>query len=84
MNLVEHRATGQDAHLRPAAAPGKQVEVQGAIVVAEERRLAPVVSLRDMMRQAGNEEAGDAGHEAKVRRREANFRRAWELGAVSP
>jgi hypothetical protein len=36
--------------------------IELVVVVAEEHPLAPVAALRDMMRQAGDNKAGDAGH----------------------
>jgi len=47
-----------------AALARKQVAIELVVVVGEEHPLAPIPPLRDVMRQSGNNEAGDAGRGA--------------------
>jgi hypothetical protein len=46
----------------------QQFEVERSILVAEEHRLAAVAPLRDMVRGARDDDAGETGHAAKLAR----------------
>ena len=62
MNVVEHRIIRPDRHLRAPRRIGEHGEVEFEIAILEERPLAPVAALGDMMRQAGDDNSEVAGH----------------------
>ena len=41
---------------------GQQIEIQRIIALLEEGPLAPIAALRDMMRNAGEDDAREPGH----------------------
>jgi hypothetical protein len=62
MDVVGHQALAPHRHAMFSAFHGQEIAIKLVIGVAEENRLAAIAALRDMMRQSGNDEAGDAGH----------------------
>ena len=62
MHVVGHQTIGPAGNPGLAASFRQQVAVQRVIVIAEEDALAPVSPLRDVVRNAGNHDAGEAGH----------------------
>ena len=60
--MVGHQAIGPARDALLAALARQQTAIERIVVVAEEHALAPVAALGDMMRQAGDDETGDAGH----------------------
>ena len=68
-----------------AALLGEEIAIELIIRVREEHGLAPVSPLRDVVGQAGDDEAGDAGHgSARLRDFAAVDDRVWGLSKVSP
>jgi len=62
MHVVGHQAIGPDLDAEFGAGRGEPIAIEGVVLVAEENALAAVASLRDMMRRAGKDDAGDARH----------------------
>ena len=63
---------GPDLHLGLAHRLGQHVEVDILIAVLEEDRLATVAARGHVMRAAGSNNAGEAGHEGRLDRKEHN------------
>lgn len=60
--------------LRPrncGAALAHQLEVEPTVVVGEEHRLPAIATLGDVMRDAGNDDAGEPGHANGIANTEA-------------
>jgi hypothetical protein len=55
--MVGHQAIGPDADLVLAAPLAEQIEVGAVVIVAEERLLPPVASLRDVVRAVGDNDS---------------------------
>ncbi len=64
-----HQTPGPDRHARRPAGLSEQVAIVLIVTVLEERTLAAVATLGDMVRQARNDDAREASHWefAKVR-----------------
>jgi hypothetical protein len=62
MDVVGHQAISPHLGAGTPAAFGQQVEIKGVVALFEERLVATVAPLGDVMGQAGNDEAGKAGH----------------------
>ena len=60
--MVWHLAIGPDLDAEPGAGFGQPIAIERVILVAEKDALSPIAPLRDMMRDAGKHDAGDAGH----------------------
>ena len=73
MDGVGHLAIGPDLDAELAAGFAEPVAIDGEVVVAEENPLAPISPLGHVMREAGKDDARDAGHAAK-RYRVAEYR----------
>lgn len=59
---IGHQAIRPDLGLRPLHRIREQIEIQIIVAVLEECLFAPIAPLRDMMRQPGKHDAGQAGH----------------------
>ncbi len=57
-----HHTPGPDRHASRPAGLSEQVATMLAVTLLEERPLATVAALGDMVRQTGNDDAGEAGH----------------------
>lgn len=68
MDVVGHQAIGPDLDRRLGRRFAEQVAIEAVIRIAEERRLPPIAALGDMVRNVGNDQAGDASHGAASRR----------------
>lgn len=79
MHVIGHQAPIPHGDVRRAAMLGEQVAIERVIGVGEEGARAAVAALGDVMRQAGNDDAGKAGH--AVRWCELN---SCQLSALSP
>lgn len=62
MDVIVHQAPGEATHLRPKATLAQEPKIEPPVLVTEEDRLLPVPALRHMMRDAGDHDAGKAGH----------------------
>jgi hypothetical protein len=67
MNMIGHQAVGPHLNGRFAAVPGEEIAIDLLVARFEENRLTPVATLRDVMRAAGNDDAGETGHGESVR-----------------
>lgn len=64
VDMVGHQAIGPDRHARLPRGLRQQIEIQRIIVIFKKRPLPPVTTLRDVMRDARQDEARKAGHDA--------------------
>ena len=62
VDMVGHEAIGPDLHAGLARLLGQQIAIDLMIAVLEEDRLPPVAALGLVMREAGNDQAGEARH----------------------
>ena len=62
MKMVGQEAIGPASNTRRLAALRQDIAVKAVVVIGEEYPPASVAALRHMMRQTGNDEAGQAGH----------------------
>jgi hypothetical protein len=74
MNVIGHLAIGPDLDAEPPAGFAKPIAIERVIAVLEEYALAPVAALGDMMRQPGNDDAGDAGHRRAIAREQQSVK----------
>jgi hypothetical protein len=63
VDVVRHQTPGQAAHVLTRAALRDQPPIGGIILVAEEDLLSAVAALGDMVRDVGNHDAREPGHE---------------------
>ncbi len=63
MRVIGHEAIGPAGDAKTAARLGQPVAIERIIVGFEEYFLTPVATLGDVMRQTGNDDAGDADHD---------------------
>ena len=66
MDMVGHQAIGPHLRPRPLCRLGKEIEIERAVSLLEERLLTTVATLRDVVRDAGNNASGQAGHGLRV------------------
>ena len=64
--MVGHQAPGPHLDLGRAAVLRQQIAVERVILVAEKGARAAVAALGDMMRNAGDDDAGETGHAKKM------------------
>ncbi|WP_235983908.1 hypothetical protein [Bradyrhizobium australiense] len=62
LRVVRHQAPRPDFHPGGAAGCGEHVAIERVIVLAKERARTAVAALRHVMRVAGNDDTGEAGH----------------------
>jgi hypothetical protein len=67
VHMVRHQAIRPNLGLRPLGGGGEQIEIKRIIAILEERPLPVIPALRHMMRQAGNDDAGQAGDNGSPR-----------------
>ena len=60
--MVGHLAIGPDRDVEAPAGLGEPVAIERIVVGRRENALAAMAALRDVVRGAGNDDAGDAGH----------------------
>ena len=70
MDVVGHQAIGPAGDAVGSAALGEQIAIESVIARLGEQRLATVAPLRDVMRQAGDDNAGETRHSAIIARRQ--------------
>jgi hypothetical protein len=68
VDVVRHEAVGPDLDLAAVAPFCSESDVEAVIVRAEERPLSTVTALRDVVRQGGDDYAGQASHGERVAR----------------
>jgi len=68
--VVRHQAIGPDRYASPSDLLGKQVHVDVLIARLEEYWFAVIAPLGDVMRDAGNDDAGETCHGQKLARLE--------------
>ena len=68
VHVVGHQAIGPDLHPCLARGIGQQVQIQLIVAILEEGLLAAVAALRHVVRDAGQHDAGEAGHGARLTR----------------
>ena len=78
--MVGHQAIRPHRDALFAALNAQQIALEFVIGIAEEDFLAPVAALRHMMRQAGENEAGDAGRGSAWARRGTSLSKVGEQG----
>jgi hypothetical protein len=61
-----------ELHSGPAGCLGKEIKVERIIAILEERLLATVAPLGDMVGYAGKDKAGKAGHAGRLCARRGN------------
>ena len=62
LHMVGHQAPSPYFDIGLAAVLRQQIAVERVILVAEEGARAAVAALGDMVRNAGDDDAGEAGH----------------------
>lgn len=62
MHMVGHQPVGPYFDTMPLSRLRQQIEIQRIIALLEKRPLSPVATLRDMVRNAGQNDAGKAGY----------------------
>ncbi len=63
VDVIVHQTPGKaDSPLRRARFR-QQREVSGAVLIAEKHWQPPIAPLRDMVRDLGNDDAGESGHD---------------------
>ena len=62
--MVGHQAISPHRDARLAAALSQQIAVERVVGIAEEPARAAVAALRGVVRQAGDDDAGETGHAA--------------------
>ena len=83
MHVIGHQAVGPNLDTRPVGCVGKKIEIERIVRLLEKSPLTTVAALRDMMRFAGEDEAGKPSHDTKLcpLRNRINI---WGLLHVSP
>src|SRR5580698_7800777 len=71
MHVVRHQAPCPRFDAGGAAIFGQQVAIERVIAVVEEGSRAAIAPLGDVVRMTGNDNTGEAGHEAWCRQRRA-------------
>jgi len=66
VDVVGHQAIGEDRDVMVVAVGLQPIEIDAATGVGEENALAAVAALGHVMRQAGKDSAGDAGHQRSI------------------
>src|SRR5437899_9718120 len=64
MDVIRQQAPRPDLHVGGAAGCCEQVAIKRIVLIAEERSRPSVATLRHVVRKAGNNDAGEAGHTA--------------------
>ena len=80
VNVVGHQAPGNAANALAPAGLGDQSAIGGVILLAKEYLLPPVAALGDVMRDVGNDDAGQTSHAHQI----TGFISPDQLGIVSP
>ena len=62
MDVVGHQAIGPDLDPEFAAGFGEPIAIERVVLVAEKDALAPIAALSDVVGNAGQDDASDAGH----------------------
>lgn len=62
MHVIRHQAERETGDTCRCACFGDQAQVERIIALREEYLLPPVATLRDMVREARNDNAGESGH----------------------
>jgi len=62
VDMVRHQHPGPDLDLSRAAGYRQEIAIERIVGIAEEGLRPPVATLRHVMRQAGDDETGEARH----------------------
>ena len=62
VHVVGHQAPRPHFDIGGATMLGKEIAVERIVAVGEEGACSAIAALGDMMRQAGNDDAGETGH----------------------
>ena len=62
VDMVGHQAIAPDLDMRPPCGVGEQIEIELVIAILEKGLLAAIAALGDVVRDAGEDEAREAGH----------------------
>jgi DNA-binding transcriptional LysR family regulator len=65
MDVIGHEAIGEDRHGVRVVLGLQPFKINAAVLVGEEDGLPAIAALRDMMREAGKDGAGESGHRAE-------------------
>src|SRR5205823_5974261 len=68
MGVIRHQAIGPDLDAEQSAPMGHEFEVEAVVFVGEERLLAAIAALSDVVRKTGDDGARDSGHDASVQK----------------
>jgi YD repeat-containing protein len=66
VDVIVHQAPGEAAHVRRGAALAHQLQIQAPVLIREEHRLPAIAALGDVVSDAGDDDAGEAGHSGDV------------------
>ena len=66
VNMVGHQAIGPYGDAEFLAGLSEQIAIKPIVVVAKEHALAPIASLRDVMRRTGNDNASETRHQGRI------------------
>ena len=64
--MIGHQAAGPDFHAGLAASLAQEIEIRLIVVVGKRTRPAAIAALGHMVRQSGDDEAGDTGHRGRL------------------
>jgi hypothetical protein len=62
VDVVIHQAPGQAVHRAGPRALYQKIEVEAAVLVTEKHRQPPITALGNVVRNAGQDYAGETGH----------------------
>ena len=77
--VIGHKTVGPDLHLRLLCVLGQQIAIDLMIAVLEKDRLAPVSTLRHVVRQIWNHNSRRSGRPCKLKRKSGEIGRVPEL-----
>ena len=66
VDMIGHQAIGPNRDARLARLFGQEIAVDLVIAILEEDRFTPIPPLSDMVREAGDDRAGEARHSGNV------------------
>ena len=64
--MVRHQAVRPDRNTGALGSIGQQIEIERVVPILKERPLAPIPALGDVMRNAGEDQARETGHEERL------------------
>jgi hypothetical protein len=66
VHMIGHRHPRPNLHIRRRAVFGQQGAVEPIVIVAKEHPRPPIAPLGDVVREASNDNTGEAGHGVKA------------------